>query len=131
MPTSCDGIAPAAVVEAYRAAFERKDLATCVGLFDDDATIRFLFSTYRGKAAIEEWHAARFAAEVEILSVDGMKVDGEIVELLAAATSAPLRRFRIPKVKGKVTFRVREGRITEARFAPRAGVASHMDWQFR
>ena len=42
------------LVRAYREAFDRRDLDACVGYFDEDATIRFLFSTYQGRDAIEQ-----------------------------------------------------------------------------
>jgi hypothetical protein len=121
----------AAVVRAWVEAFERRDLAACVGFWHEEATIRFLFGTYQGRAAIERWHADRFAADVRIANIGELRSDGDTVAVDAEASSRRLKLFRIDTVKGTATFRVHEGRIGEARFESRAGAASHLDWQFR
>lgn len=119
------------LVRAYREAFDRRDLAACVGYFDEDATIRFLFSTYHGRDAIEQWHSDRFAADVQLVGMETVRAEGDTVSVDAQATSKRLRLFRIDKVKGTVTFRVRDGRFAEAKFAARMGSSGHLDWQFR
>jgi hypothetical protein len=119
------------MVEEYRDAFERRDLAACLAFFADDARLRFLFSSYEGRAAIEEWHQDRFAADVKLLRIDHVSVEGETVVAQAVATSRRLRLFRMDEVKGTMTFRVVDGRFQEAVLSPRKGAPSHLDWQFR
>ena len=126
-----DDAALRALVDAYRQAFEARDLAGCVGFFADDAVIRFLFGSYQGRQAIEDWHQDRFQAEVQILRLEGVSVDQTRVSVQAVVTSRRLKQFRIGEVKGTLTFRVEEGRFREAVLTPRKGVPSHLDWQFQ
>jgi uncharacterized protein (TIGR02246 family) len=119
------------MVEDYRAAFERRDLAACLAFFAEDAVLKFLFSNYEGRAAIEEWHQDRFAADVKLLRIDNVAVDGDTVVAQAVATSRRLRLFRMDEVKGTMTFKVESGRFKEAVLSPRKGAPSHLDWQFR
>jgi hypothetical protein len=120
-----------ALVEAYRRAFDAKDVAGCVAFFAEDASIKFLFATYQGRAAIEDWHRDRFEAEVQITRLEDVTVQGSTVAINAVATSRKLRLFRIGEVKGTLTFRVEEGRFKEAVLTARKGVPSHLDWQFK
>jgi ketosteroid isomerase-like protein len=119
------------MVEDYRAAFDRRDVDACVRFFADDAVLRFLFSSYEGRAAIEEWHQDRFAADVKLLRIENVTVDGDTVVAQAVATSRRLRLFRMDQVKGTMTFRVADGRFKEAVLSPRKGMPSHLDWHFR
>ena len=119
------------MVDSYRRAFETRDLAGCVAFFAEDASIKFLFATYQGRAAIEDWHRDRFEAEVQITRLEDVTVQGSTVAINAVATSRKLRLFRIGEVKGTLTFRVEEGRFKEAVLTARKGVPSHLDWQFK
>jgi hypothetical protein len=119
------------LIEAYRHAFESRDLPACVRFFAEDAVLRFLFATYEGRAAIETWHKERFAADVHLLRLDGMAEEGDTVVVQAVATSRRLRLFRIDQVKGTATFRIEQGLFKEATLSPRKGAPSHLDWQFR
>jgi hypothetical protein len=131
MSAGADEGALRGMLDAYREAFERRDVQACLGFFSDDAKLRFLFSSYEGRAAIEEWHQDRFAADVKLLRIDHVSVDGETVVAQAVATSRRLRLFRMDEVKGTMTFRVVDGRFKEAVLSPRKGAPSHLDWQFR
>jgi uncharacterized protein (TIGR02246 family) len=122
---------PREIVEEYREAFEAKDAARCAGFFAEDATLKFIFGTFKGRKAIEDWHQERFSAEVKLLRVETVSVEGDQVSLNAAVTSRKLRRFRMNEVKGTVVFHLRDGLFSEAHFSPRRGVASHLDWHFR
>jgi hypothetical protein len=129
-----DGVDEGAVrgmVEAYRQAFERRDVDGCVAFFAEDATLRFLFASYEARAAIREWHEDRFAADVKLLRIDGVTVQGDTVVAQVVVTSRRLRFFRMDEVKGTVTFRVAEGRFKDAVLSARKGMPSHLDWQFR
>jgi len=119
------------MVEAYRQAFERRDVDGCVAFFAEDATLRFLFASYEARAAIREWHEDRFAADVKLLRIDGVTVQGDTVVAQVVVTSRRLRFFRMDEVKGTVTFRVAEGRFKDAVLSARKGMPSHLDWQFR
>jgi hypothetical protein len=123
--------AATALVEGYRDAFERRDLEACVGFFDEQATIRFLFATYQGREAIEQWHADRFEADVQIVNTEAIRSEGDSVAIDAEATSRRLRFFKIDKVRGTATFQIKEGRITEAKFQSRSGSSGHLNWQFQ
>lgn len=122
---------PQELVEEYREAFEAGDAARCAGFFAEDAILKFIFGTFKGRKAIEDWHKERFSAEVELLKVESMSVEGDQVSMNAAVTSRKLRRFRMNEVKGTAVFHLRDGLFSEAHFSPRRGVASHLDWHFR
>jgi ketosteroid isomerase-like protein len=119
------------MVESYRRAFESGDAAACASYFTEDATLRFLFGSYQGRSAIEGWHRDRFAADVKLLRIDGVAVDGDSVTAQVVVTSRRLRLVRMDQVKGTVTFRVEQGRFKEAVLSARKGAPSHLDWQFR
>src|ERR671922_2142320 len=87
-----------ALVGAYWSAFEARDLAGCVSLYAEDATLRFLFGSYEGRSAIEEWHRDRFAADVHLVRLEDVTVKDDTVVVQAVATSRRLRLFRIEKV---------------------------------
>ena len=120
-----------AMVEGYREAFVRADLDGCLSYFAEDASLKFLFGTYQGHAAIREWHEARFEAEVKLLRIDQVAVRGETVTAQAVATSRRLKMFRMDEVKGTVTFTVAGGKFKEVVLSARKGMPTHLDWQFR
>jgi len=122
---------PQAVIEAYLQTFDAEDMSQCVEFYTEDAVIEFAFGTYRGKQAIEGWHKERFDADVHLVSLDSIEAEGDTVVIQVVATSRRLKRFRIDSLKGTGMFLVREGKIKEARFAPRRGFADHMNWLFR
>jgi hypothetical protein len=119
------------IVEAYREAFERRDVDACVAFFTEDATLHFLFGSYEGRSAIREWHEDRFEADVKLLRIDGVTVEGNTVVAHMVVTSRRLRFFRMDEVKGTVTFQVADGRFKDAVLSARKGMPSHLDWQFR
>ena len=120
-----------AMIEAYVTAFRERDLPQCMSFYSEDATVKFIFGTYRGKQAIEKWHEDRFANDLQLINLENVSVDGETIVVHLHATSRRLKLFGIKSVKGTGTFLIQDGHIKEAKFAPRKGVASHMDWQFR
>lgn len=129
--TTSENRDPRSLLEAYRTAFEAGDATLCAGLFAEDATLKFIFGTFKGRKAIEDWHKERFSAEVKLLRIESVSVEGEKISMNAAVTSRKLRRFRMNEVKGTAVFHVQDGRFSEAHFSPRRGVASHLDWHFR
>jgi hypothetical protein len=108
-----------AAVEGYLSALSERELEKCLGFFADDATIEFQSGVFTGPQAIEEWHRERFAAEFQILDVERVTVDGNTVVVEAAITSSRLRAWKIGKLSGKATISFENGRIKEAKLAPR------------
>ncbi len=122
---------PQAVIESYMEAFEAKDLPRCLAFFDDEAEVEFMFSNYRGKQAIEEWHQERFDAGIQVSSFEVVEAEEDTVVVHLDGTSRRLQMFKIPSLKGTGTFRIERGQIQEARFAARKGFAGNMNWLFR
>ena len=108
-----------ALVEDYLAAVSAHQLETCLSFFAEDATIEFQGGVFKGPAAIEEWHRDRFAAGFQILKVERVTVEGDTVLVEASIASARLRVWKVAQLSGKATVRVENGRIVEARLAPK------------
>src|ERR1700692_4364576 len=81
--------------QAYLHAFQAKDLSQCMNYFTEDSTVNFVQSVYRGRHEIEEWHKARFAAELRLARLEKISVDGNTVTLEGVATSKRLKAWRI------------------------------------
>jgi hypothetical protein len=122
---------PQAVIEAYLQTFKAEDASRCIEFFTEDAVVEFASGTYLGKQAIEGWHKERFDAGLQLIGIESIQVEGDTVVIQVVATSLRLKRFRIDSLKGTGTFLVQEGKIREAKFAPRTGFADHMSWLFR
>lgn len=110
---------PRVAVESYLEAFGRHDLARCMEFFADDATLSFVSGTYQGRAAIEQWHQDRFAADLKILRMDGVSTDGDTVTVDLHVTSNRLRFFKIANLDGRATMRLGDGKIKELKFGLR------------
>ena len=108
------------MVRDYLKAFEARDLGHCMGYFTDDSTLEFV-GVYRGLNEIEEWHKARFAAELRLIRLDRITVDGSKAALEGIATSKRLRAWRVNSVGGSVTAVFDGGKIKEMKFGLRAG----------
>lgn len=119
------------LVEAYLKAVKERDLSQCLSFYTEDASVKFLFSTYHGKQAIEKWHKDRFAANLQLLSLEGISVHDNTVVLSMLVSSNRLKSFGIKSVKATGVFLLQDSQIREAKFTPQKGVASHMDWQFQ
>ena len=107
------------LVEEYLTALREQQLEKCLSMFTDDATIEFQSGVFKGPQAIEEWHRDRFAAGFQILAVERMTVEGNSVTIEAAIASARLRSWKINKLSGQATLSIENGRIKEARLAPK------------
>lgn len=116
------------MVEAYLQAFEERDLSRCMGFFAEDANLVFHTGMYRGKAAIEQWHKDRFAADMRVTRIDKIRVQGNTVIVDAFATSNRLRAWRFGLLGGTATFRFEEGKITDVKFALRMAIPIE-DWR--
>ena len=114
----------------YQRAFKQRDLTKCMSFFHGDATVKFLFATYKGYKAIEKWHKDRFEANLQLLNLESIKVEQNKVVLKMTATSKRLSTFNIKSMKGTGTYIIEKGLIVKATYSPTKGVASHMDWHF-
>jgi hypothetical protein len=110
---------PQAIVSAYLDAARARDVLGCVAFFADNARLSFMSGQFEGRQAIEEWHNERFAANLQFVRVDAVKAKGEVVTVDAVVTSNRLKAWKIGSLGGRVTFRVREGKICETTFGLR------------
>ena len=110
---------PQTIVQTYLKALDAGDLSRCVDLFADDATIEFQSGIFQGKEAIEEWHKARFAVDFQVLSIDGIRTQGDLVIVDAVATSKRLKAWKIKKISGRATLLLQQGKIRNAKFGIR------------
>ena len=107
------------IVRTYLQALDARDLSRCVDFFTDDATIEFQSGIFQGKQAIEEWHKMRFAVDFRVISIDGMRTQGDLVIVDAVATSKRLKAWKIKKLSGRVTLLLQHGKIRNAKFGIR------------
>jgi uncharacterized protein (TIGR02246 family) len=108
-----------AVVRDYLKAFESRDLEGCLGFFNEDASLNFQGGVYRGLKGIGDWHRDRFAADLKVLRIESIHVDGERVVVDAVVTSKRLTAWRLTSVPGRITVQFNQGKIQEGKFAPR------------
>ena len=110
---------PRAVAASYLAAAESRDVAACVLHYAPDATLTFMSGVFEGRAAIEDWHKERFAANMRFVRVDAIKVKADVVTVDAVITSDRLKAWKLSSLGGRATFRVRDGLIKETTFGLR------------
>lgn len=107
------------VVRDYLDAFGARDLDRCVAMFGEGAVLHFPPTTYQGQKALEDWHRARFDANLQIVRVDEVSADGDTVTVDGVITSKRLKTWRIGNLSGRATFQIHDGKIADARFSPR------------
>jgi ketosteroid isomerase-like protein len=111
-----------AAVNAYLEAYDQRDLAACIDFFSEDATIHFGLGVYRGRQAIEEWHRDRFAADLRITRVEGIRPRGSTVVVDGVATSNTARAWGFDEVAGRATIVFHGEKIGEVKFGLRTSV---------
>lgn len=111
-----------AVVEAYLQAYDERDLARCMDFFAEDATIHFGMAVYRGRHAIEEWHEDRFAADLRVIRIDEIRVQGHTVIADVVVTSKRTKSWRLDPLGGRATVALEEGEIKEVKFGLRTSL---------
>ena len=110
-------------VTDYLQAFDQRDLGACLDFFAEECKINFAHGLYQGKTAVENWHNDRFKADMRVLEVEEIKVNGEEVVLDVVASSQVARRWRIPSLAGRVTILFGPGDlIREASFGLRTAL---------
>jgi ketosteroid isomerase-like protein len=107
------------LARAYLKAFEAKDVDQCMAFYEDDALLSFVQSDYKGKAQIEEWHKARFAADFRIVRMEKLTVNGSTVVVAAVATSSRLKAWKLKTIRGTVTTLFEGPKIKEMKFGVR------------
>jgi SnoaL-like domain len=101
---------------AYMKAFETRDLVLCMNYFTDTSAVHFVNSVYNGMQEIEEWHKARFAADLRMVRMGKVTVEGNTVVLEGIVTSKRLKAWKINTVSGTVTAQFDGDKITEVKF---------------
>jgi len=108
-----------ALAEAYLDAFHKRDLERCMDFFSDDATIDFNMTAYNGRQAITDWHKDRFAADLKMLRLNNISVNGDTVVVDAVASSKRLAAWKVKSISGRVTMRFADGKIKSGKLAGR------------
>jgi ketosteroid isomerase-like protein len=104
---------------AYLKAFESRDVDRCMTFYDDDASLSFAQSDYKGKQQIEEWHKARFAADLRVLRLEKLTVEGNTVVVAAVVTSKRLKAWKLNTIRGTVTTLFEGTKIKDLKFGVR------------
>jgi ketosteroid isomerase-like protein len=108
-----------ALAEAYLEAFDAQDLERCVEFFSDDASIDFNMTAYKGRQAIVDWHKDRFAANLKMVRLTKITVNGDTVVVDAVATSKRLIAWKTKSIAGRVTMRFVDGKIKSGKLTAR------------
>lgn len=108
-----------ALAQAYLDAFDAQDLERCLGFFNDNATIDFNMTNYSGRQAITDWHKDRFAANLKLVRLNKISVNGDTVVVDAVATSKRLAAWKVKAISGRVTIRFANGKIISGKLAAR------------
>lgn len=103
----------------YLDALKARDLEKCLQFFDDEATLNWQGGVYKGIKAIEDWHKDRFDAELRIIEVEDIQVQGSEVIIDTLVTSNRLQAWRLKSLAGRVTIRFDGTRISDVRFKVR------------
>jgi len=104
---------------AYLKAFEARDIDQCMTFYDDNASLSFVQSDFKGKEQIQEWHKARFAADLRIVRLEKLTVDGNTVVLAVAVTSKRIQAWKLNTVRGTVTTQFEGSKIKDLKFGMR------------
>jgi len=108
-----------ALVKDYLRALEERNLSRCLDFYADDATIKFQTGVFHGKQAIEEWHKDRFNAELTVVKIEKVDVQGDRVVVDGTVTSNRLKAWKINRLSGRVTFLFENGNIKKTEFGVR------------
>lgn len=104
------------VLDEYISAFADRNLSRCVGLYAPGAILEFGGTFCRDAACIERWHVERFAANLALLRIDNVQIDGDEISIEGAVVSDRLKTWGVPAIMGRARFIIRDGKIAEARF---------------
>jgi ketosteroid isomerase-like protein len=107
------------LAQAYLDAFHARDLDRCLEFYADDATVDFNKTVYSGRQGITEWHKDRFAADLRLIKMNSMTVEGDTVTVDGAVASKRLAAWRLKALSGRVTMRFEDGKIKQGKLSPR------------
>ena len=109
-----------ALVQAYLAAFDKRDLEACLAYFTEDAAIEFQDGRFLGADGVREWHEERFLADLRLIEVEDIRLEaGDKVVVDAVVSSNTLRVWRMDNLAGTVTFLFQGDKIQAASFGLR------------
>src|SRR5579862_2153347 len=107
------------LAQAYLDAFHAQDMERCMEFFTDDSSVDFNMTVYTGRKAIADWHKDRFAANLKMVKMNSITVDGDTVTVDGAVSSKRLSAWRVKALSGRVTMRFEGGKIKHGKLAPR------------
>ena len=91
-------------VEEFVDAFEARDLDRCLCFFTDDACVHFLGDDHAGKEALRSWLQERFDANLRIVKLRGIDVDGNRAILRGELDSDRIRAWPASSISGIMTI---------------------------
>lgn len=103
-------------VGQYMEAFETRDATRCVSFFSDDAVVKFLNNTFRGRQGLETWHRERFNADLRILQVNRVQPTTAGLDVDVVVTSKVLKAWGMPHLGGRVKFAFEDDKIISVAF---------------
>ena len=106
-------------VDQYLAAFAARDLDGCLTVFAEEALLDFQSALFEGRAAIEQWHRDRFAANLRLIKLERITVRRDTVTVDAFAASDRLAAWNVQALPGRVTLRFDRGKVVNCKFAAR------------
>jgi ketosteroid isomerase-like protein len=107
------------LAQAYLDAFHARDMDRCLDFFTDDATVDFNKTLYTGRQGITDWHKDRFDADLKMIKMNSITVNGDTVVVDGAVTSKRLAAWRLKALSGRVTMQFENGKIKKGKLAPR------------
>lgn len=119
MPTATADVKP--LVLDYLKAFDSRDMARCLSFCNEDATFHFMWRSFRGLKGIEKWHRDRFAADLRVVRVMDISVEGNTVTVDVVVTSNRLKARNVKQVGGRIALRLERGALTDVKFSLRKG----------
>ena len=108
-----------ALAQSYLDAFHARDLDRCLTYFTEDSSVDFNMTVYKGLKAITDWHKDRFAADLKMIKMNTLNVDGDTVTIDGAVSSKRLSAWRVKALSGRLTMRFADGKIMAGKLAPR------------
>lgn len=104
------------LVRQYLKALDDRDLETCLSFFSHDAVINFMEGLYQGETAIRQWHEDRFQADLRIVEIEDIQIEGDSVTVSTVIRSNRLLDWKIPQLSGYAKAKVENGKILELTF---------------
>jgi ketosteroid isomerase-like protein len=91
-------------VEAFVAAFEARDLEKTLSFFSEDACVHFIGDDYVGTDALRTWIQDRFDANLRIVKLRGIDMEGEKAILRGEIDSDRIRAWPASGISGIMTI---------------------------